>query len=71
MSGYYLKNKEKGIYLKNIDTKNEKIEFTNKQSEAKQYVNGQWFGETEKEFALFHFPQEKKILEDMECVYEE
>lgn len=71
MSGYYLKNKDKGLYLKSIDTQNETIEFTDKQSEAKMYSGGEWFATTEKEFAEFHFPQEKDVLEHMCCVYED
>ena len=71
MSGYYLKNKKKEIYLKKIDTQNETIEFTTKQEEAKNYTQGSWFAETELEFAQFHFPQEKEILNEMCCVFED
>jgi hypothetical protein len=71
MSSYYLKNKSKGLYLKNIDTEKETIEFTKNLSEAKPYPNGSWFAETELEFAQFHFPQEEEILNNMACVYEE
>jgi hypothetical protein len=71
MSSYYLKNKDKNLYLKNIDTEKETIEFTENVNDAKPYPNGQWFAETELEFAQFHFPQEEEILSKMECVYEE
>lgn len=71
MSSYYLKNKDKNLYLKNIDTEKETIEFTKNVNDAKPYPNGQWFAETELEFAQFHFPQEEETLSKMECVYEE
>lgn len=70
MNGYYLKNNNKGLYLKNIDTQNETIEFTTKISEAKMYGGGEWYANTELDFAKFHFPQEEEILNEMCCVYE-
>ena len=67
---YYLKNEEKGLYLKNIDTENETIEFTRERKDAKKYDSGEWFATTELEFAQFHFPTEEETLEKMCCVYE-
>ena len=66
---YVLKNSEKGLYLKGIDTQNEKIEFTEHREEAKKY-DGDWYATTELEYAQFHFPQEKETLKNMQCVYE-
>ena len=71
MSGYFLKNKKLGLYLKKIDTQNEAIEFTKEQEEAKNYTQGSWFAESELDFARFHFPEEEKVLNGMECVYED
>jgi hypothetical protein len=71
MGTYFLKNTDKELYLKSIDTLNAKIEFTDKQNEAKQYQNGEWFAVTELEYLMFHFPQEKEILNNMHAVYEE
>lgn len=66
---YFLKNNAKGLYLKGIDTQNEKIEFTEHREEAKKY-DGDWYANTELEYAQFHFPQEKETLNSMQCVYE-
>ena len=41
-------------YLKEVDTKNMVLYFTNHASEAKQYSN-EWFADTELEFIKFHF----------------
>lgn len=41
-------------YLKEVDTKNMVLYFTNHTSEAKQYSN-EWFADTELEFIKFHF----------------
>ena len=70
MEGYFLKNLKKQLYLKNIDTQKETIEFTENQSEAKNYTQGKWYAETELEFAQFHFPSEEEVLNEMVCVYE-
>ena len=71
MTTYFLKNKDKQLYLKSIDTLNAKIEFTDKQNEAKQYEGGRWYADTELEYLIFHFPQEKEILNNMHAVYED
>lgn len=71
MRGYVLKNKDKQLYLKSIDTENEKIEFTKEVNEAKVYDGGEWFANTELEFLQFHFPQHEDVLENMETIYEE
>lgn len=71
MRGYTLKNKEKQLYLKSIDTKNETIEFTSNVNEAKVYDGGEWFANTELEYIQFHFPQEEEILNGMVPYYEE
>ena len=41
-------------YLKEVDTKNMVLHFTNHVSEAKHYSN-EWFADTELEFIKFHF----------------
>ena len=41
-------------YLKEVDTKNMVLHFTNHASEAKHYSN-EWFADTELEFIKFHF----------------
>jgi hypothetical protein len=66
---YFLKSETKGLYLKGIDTKNEKIEFTEHLEQAKKY-DGDWYATTELEYAQFHFPQEEETLKHMQCVYE-
>lgn len=66
---YVLKNDTMGLYLKEIDTQNEKIEFTEHREEAKSY-DGDWYANTELEYAQFHFPQEEGILNGMRCFYE-
>ena len=49
---YILGNGKK--YLKEIDTENMVIHFTDNPSEAKQYTND-WFADTELDFIKFHF----------------
>ena len=41
-------------YLKEVDTKDMVIHFTDNPSEAKQYSN-EWFADTELDFIKFHF----------------
>ena len=41
-------------YLKEVDTKDMVIHFTDHPSEAKQYTN-EWFANTELDFIKFHF----------------
>ena len=49
---YILSNGKK--YLKEVDTKDMVIHFTEYPSNAKQYSN-EWFAETDLEFIKFHF----------------
>lgn len=49
---YILSNGKK--YLKEVDTKDMVIHFTDYPSNAKQYSN-EWFADTDLEFIKFHF----------------
>lgn len=49
---YILGNGEK--FLKEVDTKDMVLHFTDNPSEAKQYTN-EWFADTELDFIKFHF----------------
>ena len=49
---YILGNGKK--FLKEINTENMVLNFTDNPSEAKQYSN-EWFAETDLEFIKFHF----------------
>ncbi len=49
---YILSNDKK--YLKEVDTKDMVLHFTDYPSEAKHYSN-EWFADTELEFIKFHF----------------
>ena len=49
---YILSNGKK--YLKEVDTKDMVIHFTDYPSNAKQYSN-EWFADTELDFIKFHF----------------
>ena len=49
---YILSNGKK--YLKEVDTKEMVIHFTDYPSNAKQYSN-EWFADTDLEFIKFHF----------------
>ena len=49
---YLLSNGKK--YLKEVDTKDMVLHFTDYPSEAKHYSN-EWFADTELEFIKFHF----------------
>lgn len=49
---YILSNGKK--YLKEVDTKDMVIHFTDNPSNAKQYSN-EWFADTDLEFIKFHF----------------
>lgn len=49
---YILGNGEK--FLKEVDTKDMVLHFTDNPSEAKQYIN-EWFADTELDFIKFHF----------------
>lgn len=47
-------------YLKEVDTKDMVIHFTDHPSEAKQYSN-EWFADTELEFIKFHFKDNENV----------
>ena len=49
---YILSNDKK--YLKEVDTKDMVLHFTDYPSNAKQYSN-EWFADTDLEFIKFHF----------------
>ena len=49
---YILSNDKK--YLKEVDTKDMVLHFTDYPSEAKHYSN-EWFADTDLEFIKFHF----------------
>lgn len=61
MRGYFLKN-NKGEYLKELDTAQGKISFTNDFKEAYNYIGrpggGAWDADNEKLFIKFHFGEE-------------
>lgn len=58
--GHYLRNDE-GQFLKEIDSVNSEITFTDKMEEAKFYGGGSWFAETELEYVKFHFKDRKEV----------
>lgn len=64
---HYLKNDE-GLYLKEIDSVNTTITFTESTFEAKTY-NGDWFADTELEYVKFHF-KDKEEVKTLHAVYE-
>lgn len=47
-------------YLKEVDTKDMVLHFTNHVSEAKHYSN-EWFADTELEFIKFHFKDNENV----------
>lgn len=64
-----IKVKNKDEYLKSIDTKNGKIEYTNDKSQAKVYSDT-WFSDTEIDFIKFHFKDDKRSEELVSyCTY--
>ena len=64
-----IKVKNKDEYLKSIDTKNGKIEYTNDKSQAKVYTDT-WFSDTEIDFIKFHFKNDKRSEELVSyCTY--
>ena len=64
-----IKVRNKNEYLKSIDTRNEKIEYTNDKSQAKTYPN-MWFSDTEIDFIKFHFKDDKRSKELVSyCTY--
>lgn len=70
MCGYFLRN-DNGDYVKSLDTENHVLEFTKDVNEAKNYIEGTWFAETELDFLKFHFKEQKEILDTMYCKFEE
>lgn len=70
MCGYFLRNDD-GEYVKSLNTKEHKLEFTTDIYKAKNYINGSWFAETELAFLKFHFKEYKDKLSTMSCRFEE
>lgn len=68
MSGYVLAHKDTKMYIKEVDTANQKLEYTNDINEAKLYET-EWFAQTELEYLIFHFENERNILQNMNVVY--
>ena len=61
-----IKVKNKDEFLKSIDTRNGKIEYTNDKSQAKVYTD-KWFSDTEIDFIKFHFKNDKRSEELVSC----
>lgn len=57
-----IKVRNKDEYLKSIDTRNGKIEYTNDKSQAKTY-SYMWFSDTDIAFIKFHFKNDKRSEE--------
>lgn len=57
-----IKVRNKDEYLKSIDTKNGKIEYTNDKSQAKRYSD-MWFSDTDIDFIKFNFKNDKRSEE--------
>ena len=60
-----IKVRNKDEYLKSIDTKNGKIEYTNDKSQAKIYSD-MWFSDTEIDFIKFHFKDKYPNIDDLQ-----
>ena len=64
-----IKVRNKDEYLKSIDTRNGKIEYTNDKSQAKVYTDT-WFSDTETDFIKFHFKDDERSKELVSyCTY--
>ena len=64
-----IKVRNKDEYLKSIDTKNGKIEYTNDKRQAKVYSD-MWFSDTDIDFIKFHFKDDKRSKELVSyCTY--
>ena len=64
-----IKVKNKDEFLKSIDTRNGKIEYTNDKSKAKVYTDT-WFSDTEIDFIKFHFKDDERSEELVSyCTY--
>ena len=75
MHGYFLKNSD-GEFLKTLDTANQKLEFTKKVEEARNYAGrpggGKWDAENEFQFIKHYFEEEYgNKVSSLVCVYEE
>ena len=60
-----IKVKNKDEYLKSIDTRNGKIEYTNDKSQVKVYTD-MWFSDTEIDFIKFHFKDKYPNIADLQ-----
>ena len=67
MCGYFLRNDD-SVYVKDVDTANCLISFTENVNEAKKY-DGEWFADTELEYLKFHFKDKGDTLNSMHCVF--
>mgnify|MGYP000127449011 CR=1 FL=1 len=64
---YILGNGEK--FLKEVDTKDMVLHFTDNPLEAKQYTN-EWFADTELDFIKFHFKDNETAQQFVRnCIY--
>lgn len=63
----YIKTANGDNYLKCIDTKEEKVEFTKNESEAMEYTSS-WTAEADIDFLKFHFENDKKV-QDLRLYY--
>lgn len=64
-----IKVKNKDEFLKSIDTRNGKIEYTNDKRQAKVYSD-MWFSDTEIDFIKFHFKGDERSKELVSyCTY--
>ena len=64
-----IKVRNKDEYLKSIDTRNGKIEYTNDKRQAKVYSD-MWFSDTDIDFIKFHFKDDKRSKELVSyCTY--
>lgn len=63
----YIKTANGSNYLKNINTKDEKVEFTSNEDEAFEYSSS-WTAEADIDFLKFHFEDDKKV-QDLKLYY--
>lgn len=65
---WHLKNND-GLYVKDIDTANKLLTFTEDKDEAKEWGDGHWYAQADLEFIQFHFQdQYPKEIETMRVV---
>ena len=67
--GFILGNNDKNLYIKDIDTANHKLEFTEDPNEAKMYEGG-WYADVALDFIKFHFKNEEKVKALRSMYYE-